>query len=115
MSVCLEGTPSPGPLGMQDSTITWTQLSSSSSFGADYRNRYARLENSKYWATLEENPSDPWFEVDLLDVHVITGIQTQGAGSGHDNEYVKKLNIAYGESSADSYILESDGDIEVRN
>ena len=99
---------------MQDSTITNGQLSVSSTYGTNFRKQYARLENSKYWSTLEENPSDPWIEADLLDVYVITAIQTQGAGSAPDNEYVKKLNIYYGESSADSYILDSNGDIEVR-
>ena len=88
-------------------------MTSSSDFGSDYKAYHGRLENSKYWATAGASPSDPWIEVDLLTIQTIFGIRTQGSSLSSADEYVKTLNVAYGESSASSYILNDDGEIKV--
>ncbi len=82
---------------MENRLIRDQQISASSNY-RNYPPEEGRLNNDNYWATATANPSNPWIQVDLLDIgHVITGIQTQGSGGGA-GEWVEDLRIQTGDS-----------------
>ena len=80
-----------------------------SSFYTDQGGLYAwkgRFNNTDYWATSDENPTDPWIQVDLLRDTLVTGIITQGSAHSEE-EWITDLQIQYGDSVETLlYILE---------
>ena len=73
----LSGTP--GPLGLEDGTIQDGQMTASSQY-ADLAPHHGRLHKTRFWASSGYDAST-WLQVDFLKLVVITGIQTQGAGT----------------------------------
>ena len=96
---------------MQARYINDHQITASSFFNKSnsYYPWQARLGNpyNLHWATESRNPNDDWIKVDLLKVTTMTGIKTQGGWSSYFGaEWVKYLQIQYGESGRDmAYIM----------
>ena len=109
---------------MKDKTITDTQITASSYYVDDYGKQddhyypyLARLYQKGFnWMTAEDNPSNPWIQVDFLINRVIYGIQTQGGHPPHHKQWTTMLQVQYGDS-VDSlvFIKDSAGMIKVRN
>ncbi|XP_072048292.1 uncharacterized protein [Amphiura filiformis] len=82
-------------LGMENRLIKDVQITASDFYAEGYYAKEARLNNNRYWATKNPNPSDPWIQVDFLDTITITGLHIQGGAS---SELVTKLQIQYGDT-----------------
>ena len=91
---------------MESGDISDDQIIASSSY-SDFKAWEGRLNNTKYWAPINLNPTDSWIQVDLLRLTRVSGIITQGGTSSI--RWVKMLKIQYG-SSEDTlmYILKND-------
>ena len=94
-------------LGMQSGHISDEQITSSSFFeGVNISEANGRLNNFGYWGTNENDQTNPWIQVDLLEETSVTGIITQGGAGG--TEYVETLQIQFGESEDNlAYIVEN--------
>ncbi len=67
-----------------------------------------RLNHDEYWATSVSNPSDPWIKVDFRKNISVKGIAIQGSGGDNNNDWIKTLEIQYGNSQdALVYIMEA--------
>ncbi|XP_072015031.1 uncharacterized protein [Amphiura filiformis] len=83
---------SPGPLGLEDGSVTDNQFTASSVY-ADLSPYKGRLNNARFWAA--SSGSLPcWLQVDFLTPVVITGIKTQGAGTV--GQWIKTFQVKYG-------------------
>ena len=82
------------PLGLEDRTVQDHQMTASS----EYPDLYAykgRLRNTgQFWATETWDYVSPWLQVDFIKPVVITGIQTQGAGT--IAQWPTRVQIQYG-------------------
>ena len=90
-----------GPLGMEDSSISDTQITASSynsGFFASYFPYNGRLNSGDYWETAEENPINQWIQVDFATQVELSGIQTQGCPNPLHSQWVTMLQIQTGES-----------------
>lgn len=86
---------------MANGDISDSQISASSVSKSSFPWK-GRLNNGQdgYWGALW-NDTDPWIQVDLLNLTTVTGIITQG--------YVAHLQIQYGDSGDKlAYISEND-------
>ena len=91
---------------MEDETITNEQIYASSYF-SNYDPWQARLGNTRSWITETQNPSSPWIQVQLQNIVVITGIQTQGGG--YMNPYwVETLHVKYEDYQVWCYIMDGE-------
>ena len=86
---------SPGPLGMADGSIKNDQITASSRF-LGYDPWEGRLYNDNNWSASTPSPSNPWIQVDLLSINILTKIRTQG--NPNLNHWVTELQILTGES-----------------
>ncbi|XP_070555014.1 uncharacterized protein [Ptychodera flava] len=91
-------------LGMESSTITDEQLSSSSTFNDDFVNygaTNARLNmtvGAGYWSpdnTTAQTDAGDFLEIDLRGRTVVRQIATQGGGNGNVTGFVKTYKVAY--------------------
>lgn len=100
---------------MKDKTIADAQITASSYYidnGGKHDDHYypylARLHlKGTNWMTAEENPSNPWIQVDMLTNRVIRGIKTQGGHPPHLQQWTTMLQIKYGDSE-DSLVFIKD-------
>ena len=100
------------PLGMADGTVTNEQITASSQ-RQGFEPWRARLGNTQSWTAATQDPTSPWIQVDLNDIVVVIGIQTQG---GHFTSsglsyyiWVDTLQVQYGNEDTDlTYIMEGD-------
>ena len=82
------GCSQPVPLGMEDGTITNSQITSSSNH-ENFNAWKGRLNGNLCWSSeVQFSISDEWFQVDFLSVVTIEAIQIQGYQDFFD-EYVK--------------------------
>ena len=96
-----------GPLGLADDTIEDDQMTASSQY-SDLKAYKGRLRKTgrNFWASSTGDLDSPWLQVDFLKPVVITGIQTQGAGT--IAQYATQVQIQYGNDvSALQTILEN--------
>ncbi|XP_072040271.1 neuropilin-2-like isoform X2 [Amphiura filiformis] len=95
-------------LGMESRDIPNERITASDFYAGDggLPAREGRLNNNKYWATKNANPSDPWIQVDLQVNVTITEIRIQGSASSQDNEWVTKLQMQYGDVNSLTFIME---------
>ena len=92
---------------MESRTISNGQITASSFFRG-LEALEGRLNNNDYWATATAlYATDPWIQVDLLRITIVTGIITQGSGNLFEDR-VTHLQIKYGdEEDKLVYILDS--------
>ena len=95
----------PRALGMESGNIRDDQITASSFHtenGDVLQPWKGRLNNVwGIWATATANPADPWIQVDLLRLTVVTGIITQGRAGPEGSltsQWIKELQIQYGHS-----------------
>ncbi|XP_072017311.1 EGF-like repeat and discoidin I-like domain-containing protein 3 [Amphiura filiformis] len=88
----LSGTP--GPLGLEDGSVTDNQFTASSTYAYEDLPPYkGRLNDARFWAA--SSASLPcWLQVDFLTPVVITGIKTQGAGT--IGQWIKTFQVKFG-------------------
>ncbi|XP_072022551.1 lactadherin-like [Amphiura filiformis] len=83
---------SPGPLGLEDGSVTNNQFTASSTY-LDLSPYKGRLNDARFWAA--SSGSQPcWLQVDFLTSVVITGIKTQGAGTV--GQWIKTFQLKFG-------------------
>ncbi|XP_072017312.1 EGF-like repeat and discoidin I-like domain-containing protein 3 [Amphiura filiformis] len=84
----------PGPLGLEDGSVTENQFTASSTWPAgDIAPYKGRLNNAGFWAA--SSRSLPcWLQVDFLSPVVITGIKTQGAT--RVGQWIKTFQVKFG-------------------
>ena len=92
---------------MQSGDIGNNQITASSFHSSPPHQEWeGRLNNDNYWATKKSNSTNPWIQVDMLRLTIVTGIITQGRGFGP--QWVTSLQIQYGDSEDTLvYILEN--------
>ena len=82
------------PLGMENGIIKDHQVNQSSFFGV-YAGYNARLNHDSHWRPLDDDTT-PWIRIDLVKLHRITGIITQGRiGDGMKKRWVKNFYVQY--------------------
>ena len=87
-----------------DSSITASSYQAHGEFNREPH--LARLGTGKYWGSTD---SEPWIQVDLGDIHKVTGLQTEGH-DGHDEYkyWVKQINVQVGMNEEDLLFIEDD-------
>ncbi|XP_072037292.1 lactadherin-like [Amphiura filiformis] len=105
---------SPEALGLENGTLTDTQITASSEGSITRSNgaikyfaaRNARLHHSSYWRPLFSD-ENPWIRVHLDGVHVITGLVSQGSGGYNDkSSCVKSYMVQYQHLSVNASEME---------
>ena len=94
------------PLGMEDGSISGTQITASSTKESNhtYYPKNARLNGIRFW--LADKTKEPhWLQVDFLVSVMISGIQIQGDSN---KEWTKTIQVAYG-GSENSLVLIKNG------
>lgn len=107
---------SSGGLGLEDESIVKDQLSSSSTNGSEYAEKYGRLNYDDTFGGWQpsSSDSDPWFGVDLLKDGLISGVATQG-GVLDDNLRTKKFTMSYSTDGITFAFYKFNGDVKVGN
>ena len=81
-------------LGMENGTIKDHQVNQSSFFGV-FAGFKARLNHDSHWRPLDDDTA-PWIRIDLITLHRITGIITQGRiANDMKKRWVKNLYVQY--------------------
>ena len=99
------------PLGMANGTIPDSSITASTYQTHKHWDRephYARLGQDKFWGSIG-NDSEPWIQVDLGSIHIVTGLQIEG--DYHDETYqywVKQIKVKMGMSEEDLTFIEDD-------
>ncbi|XP_022083709.1 retinoschisin-like [Acanthaster planci] len=104
----------PQPLGMEDGTITDSQISASSS-QTYFNAREARLNVGASWAA-RSTDTNPWIEVDLGESRVVSGVTTEGYAYQTSVCYcVTKYKVAYQKqpSSDRVHVTDLNGNVTV--
>lgn len=82
---------------MQDGRIKESQLKASSSFDIKLGPTYGRLHSTvefQCWAS-KTLARGEYIQIDLLQLHIISKIATQGRGQGNRQEWVTKYSLMY--------------------
>ena len=86
---------------MEDRSISDAQITASSynsAFLTTYYPHHGRLNSNDFWETAEENPINPWIQVDFTTQVELSGIQTQGGPNPLHSQWVIMLQIQTGVS-----------------
>ncbi|OQV17830.1 Discoidin domain-containing receptor 2 [Hypsibius exemplaris] len=91
-----------GPLGMENERIADDQIRASSSYDdpsvGPQNARLGHEDGGGAWCPRQQVKKDvyEYLEIDLLTVHVITGVETQGRfGNGQGQEYAESFMLEY--------------------
>jgi len=94
---CLSLSACSAPLGMQDGRIKDSQLGASSSYREllnIYRGRLYSTMPDGSW-TAGSNAIGEYFQIDLLQMHAISKVATQGRHSSGYNQWVTRYYLKY--------------------
>ncbi|XP_066300010.1 uncharacterized protein [Branchiostoma lanceolatum] len=80
------------PLGMESGVILRDQINASSFLDQKHTPNHARLNSGSSWK-MEGKDTMPYIQVDLLDIHVLAGVITQG--DGKDGGYVTSFSLSF--------------------
>ncbi|XP_072017666.1 uncharacterized protein [Amphiura filiformis] len=84
----------PGPLGLEDGSVTDNQFTASSTWAfGDIAPYKGRLNYTGFWAAASRS-LPCWLQVDFLSPVVITGIKTQGAPTV--DQWIKTFQVKFG-------------------
>ncbi|CAG9771116.1 unnamed protein product [Ceutorhynchus assimilis] len=99
------------PLGMESGKIRDSALSASTSYDSgSVGPHHARLRNNKQggaWCPrhMVSKNSREYLEIDLKELHVLTGIKTQGRyGNGQGQEYAEQYMVEYWRSGLEKWV-----------
>lgn len=106
------------PFGMKDGRISDSQITASSfhSNHDGHAPRQARLDNTVgagAWVSIPAEYGRGWIQVDLLTSQQVTGIITQGRGSGAPQQWVTSYKILHGNDKYNLSVLSIRGGNEI--
>ena len=89
-----------------DSSITASSFQTHDSW--DRLPTYARLGGDRFWGS-EGYDSEPWIQVELSNIHTVTGLQTEGNYRVETDQYwVKKVKVEIGMDESALIFIEDD-------